>query len=329
MKFAVYGLGQFGYAFLKRLETNLSGKHTIYGFDTNAGVVNKLIKERSHPYLYPSHRISGYIHVTYTPEEALKDADIVIVAVPSHNTRTVLTPINNYAKNDVVLLNTAKALDYETGKRLSKLFKENLKIPYRYALFAGGTIAKDLFNSELLGATIASEHEEAARLLKQMLQSDNLKIDTSTDLAGVEYASAFKNVISILAGIVCGLGLSFGSETYILSKAAAEVERLIIQELGGKKETFAIGSQCWGNDMFMSAMGKTRNREFGILVGKGMTTDEALAKMEKEKKTVEGINTLRAINLVTKIEKYPLLSYLYASLIKKEPIDLLAVIDKI
>ena len=81
--------------------------------------------------------------------------------------------------------------------------------------------------------------------------------------------------------------------------------------------------------MFMSATGKTRNREFGILLGKGMNVKEALIEMEKEKKTVEGIKTLEAINKITSVANYPLLQYLYLTVIDNQDIDLLKTIAKV
>lgn len=330
MKIAVYGLGQFGYALLKHLERNLSNTHQIFGYDANKDVVNALNESKTHPYWFREQKIADNLIITNSPEELLTNSDLVIIAVPSHITRIILPVINEYAKENVLLLNVAKALDVETGKRLSTIFAENLTDKkYQYALFAGGTIAKDLFNAELLGAVIASENMETAKQINDILQSDNLKLYPSDDLLGVEYASAFKNVISIITGIVHGKGLSYGSETFIISQAASELEKLIITELGGQSETFSIGSQCWGNDMFMSATGETRNRAYGELIGNGMSPDEAEKQMQNEKKTVEGIKTLQAINKITDLSSYPLLKYLYTLIIKNEEVELLDTIKSI
>lgn len=330
MKIAIYGLGQFGYALLKHLDSALAQDYEICGYDSAIKVTESLASSREHPFLFKGHKISKKITILYTPETLLKNADVVIVAVPSHLTRAILPNFTKYAKDRLIVMNTAKALDFETGKRLSVLFNESIKnINLRYASFAGGTIARDLFNNELLGAVIASSEKETAKTLKNILQSDKLRLQTSDDLAGVEYASAFKNTISILTGIIHGKGFSYGSETFIISKAAAEIEHLILQELGGKNETFSVGSTCWGNDMFMSATGNTRNREFGILIGKGMKPQQALELMESEMKTVEGIKTLEAINKITNISKYPLLNYLYSVIILYENMDILDILKEI
>lgn len=330
MKISIYGLGQFGYALLKHLEKNISDNDVLYGYDYRQSVVDHFKKTGEHPFLYPGHKIKKNTNISNFPHRIINDSDLLILAVPSSSTLDIIPEIQSYAKSGIILLNTAKALDFETGKRLSVLYTENLKIAdYKYCLFAGGTIARDLFNSQVLGGVIASEDHEIADYVKNILSSDLLRIYSTTDLKGTEYASAFKNVISILTGIIHGKGFSYGSETFILSKIAGEVESLIIHELGGARETFSLSGQAWGNDMFMSATGKTRNREFGILLGNGLKPQEALEKLKKEMKTVEGVKTLQAINKITSIKRYPLLNYLYDTIILNQDIDLLNLIKTI
>jgi len=124
-------------------------------------------------------------------------------------------------KEETIIVNTAKAFDLRSGKRLSEIIGEELRnINFDYAFLAGGTITKDLFVHEPLGSNVACKNNKILNDLKIIFESDNLFIYTSTDLAGTEYAAAFKNVISILAGITNGLGFSYGSETHIISNAS-------------------------------------------------------------------------------------------------------------
>lgn len=329
MKVSVYGLGQFGYAIFNHLSAKSGKDFDLYGYDNNPEVTDSLQRQRSHPYLYSNYRIADNVNIVDTSLKLLKGADVVIIAVPSHITRDVIIELNSYVKKGVLLMNTAKAIDFETGKRLSVLFESGInRQPFYYALFAGGTIAKDLFEHQLLGAVIASENKNTALKLKTIMQSHHLKISITDDLTGAEYASAFKNVISILTGIIHGLGFGYGSETYVISRIADEVQKLITTSLGGSGKTFNINSQCWGNDMFMSATGNTRNREYGIRIGKGEDPQKALQTMLDEKKTVEGIMTLQVINKLVKIDNstYPLLNYLYQTVIHHKKPDLLEVL---
>jgi glycerol-3-phosphate dehydrogenase (NAD(P)+) len=298
---SILGLGNFGYALLKHLskKQETAGNFLLYGFDNNKELMDYLRAEGRHLYHHKNVIINGNIIFADNLKELTSVADVLILAVPSDSIRDLFIEIKNYIKKELIILNTAKALDNATGQRLSVVIKEllgELSQHVYIAMFAGGTIASDLFGHEPLGVDIASENKEILPILKGLFSTDNLNVYVTDDLTGVEYAAAFKNVIAILAGIINGLGFSYGSETHMISRAAGEVKRLVVNRLGGKEKTFSIESQCWGNDLWMSCTGNTRNREFGILIGKGLSAEEALKRMREQNKTVEGINTIKVIS---------------------------------
>jgi len=183
-----------------------------------------------------------------------------------------------------------------TAKTFSEVISEELGNSLRYALakLSGGTFAQDIVNDAPLGADIACPDKGALKKLQTIFHSKTLRIYPNTDLLVVEYAGAFKNVIVILAGIVNGLKLPYGSETHMISRASKEAKEIAVK-LGAKPHTFSMESQCWGNDPWMSCTGKSRNREFGKLIGIGYSPEEALKKMEKDCKLVEGYYTVKTI----------------------------------
>ncbi|MFA6524969.1 MAG: NAD(P)H-dependent glycerol-3-phosphate dehydrogenase [Patescibacteria group bacterium] len=317
IKIAIYGLGNFGYAFLKHFDRKRTDL-LIYGFDRNKKLIENLKRERTHLTLYQEYKVSKDVIFANSIKELLSDCDILILAAPSYATREVIKKIRLFLPDNIIIVNTSKALDYQTGSRLSEIIKQELKGKnYKYALFAGGTIAADLFRHEPLGATMASSDQKTLNKLVKIFESTNLRVYPSTDLSGVEYASAFKNVVSILAGIIKGMGFSYGSETHIITVIADELENIVTGHLGGKKATFSMKSQAWSNDLWMSCTGSTRNREFGILLGKGITPDKAILRMKKMGKTVEGINTISILNKIVPLNDYPLLKFLHALIVKK------------
>ncbi|OQX71310.1 hypothetical protein B6D52_01920 [Candidatus Parcubacteria bacterium 4484_255] len=307
LKVSIYGIGDFGFALLKHLSEKADkGQFSVCAYDKNKKLRDFLRKEKKHPIHYKNIKINKSIIIEKTPKNLIKGADVLILAITSNAISCVIKKIKPYINKKIIILNTAKAIDPHSGERPSAIIcnhLKDLKHPFSVAMLAGGTIAKDLFNKEPLGADIACKDKKVLKTLKNILISKNLNLYETTDLAGVEYAAALKNAISILSGIMRGLKFSHGSETYIISRAANEAKELVINKLGGKEKTFSIGSQCWGNDMWMSATGNTRNRKFGILLGQGYTTKEALATMQKRNKTVEGVNTIKAVKKIIKNNK--------------------------
>jgi glycerol-3-phosphate dehydrogenase (NAD(P)+) len=269
-------MGNFGFALLKHLDKKaVKSQFSLHIYDRNKKLRDSLRKRRAHLIHYKNIKISKKVIIEESPKDLVRGADILILAVTSNAIRKVLIKIKNYINKKIIILNTAKVLDSITGERFSVIISNCLKhskCPFSVVMMAGGTIARDLLNEEPLGTDIAADDHKALKILRNVL----VFVYTTSDIVGVEYAAAFKNVVSISAGIMKGSNFSYGSETHIISRLSGEIKKLVVTKLGGKCATFSTESQCWGNDMFMSAMGNTRNKEFGVLLGKGHTVKRAL-----------------------------------------------------
>jgi len=302
VRVGVYGVGHFGFAIVRHLQRQTPVPSTLTAFDRNDEVRRSLRDERRHPYHHADTPLSAGVRIVETIDELMAATDVLVLAVTSHSTREVMATIAARERSEpLTIINTAKALDYQTGRRLSEIVLESLGPAagrVTYAALAGGTIADDLLRHEPLGMTLACEDATALPGLGALLVSDRLWVETTTDLAGVEYAGAFKNVVAICAGMVSGLGYSHGSVTHLISRLAREIEDFCVAHLGADRATFSAGSQCWGSDLWMSCTGKTRNRAIGRLLGRGMSLEEANAAMAQRHTTVEGVQTLRAIRVL-------------------------------
>ncbi len=304
MKISVVGTGMFGFALSRYLgKKYLKNKDVeIKAYDSNKEVINHLKNYRTHLYHFKDKKLPSNVSLTTDKKELIMNAEIVILVIPSTAIREVIAEIRKFLEEDVVILNTAKALEIKSAKIFSEVIKEEMSttpINYEIAKISGGTFARDLVYGAPLGADIACENHSILKKLQEVFHSNNLRIYGNSDLIGVEYAGAFKNVIAILAGIIFGLKLPYGSETHMISRAAKEAKDIAVA-LGAMPHTFSMECQCWGNDLWMSCTGKSRNREFGRLIGKGLTPKDALDKMETEHRLVEGYYTTKAFPILCK-----------------------------
>lgn len=312
LKIGICGLGNFGYAIAKHLDNKYKDTDEVQlvGFEYDEVVRNSLQKKGTHPYIFTDVRLSKSFVLASRYEELVDDCDVLVVAVSSNATSSVIKAIKPLINDKLVVINTAKALSSDNAKRLSELYTAELGSGIYYASLSGGTIASDLFKHQPLGVDIACEDKESLELLVDVFSSDELYVQGTSDLLGVELAGAYKNVLSLLAGLVYGLGFSYGSETHIISVVAEKIGQFCVDEQGANPKTFSIGSQSWGNDMWMSATGKTRNRELGELIGKGMTPKEAVDDMHSRRKTVEAISTLQVVEMTGLTNKIPVIGAL-------------------
>lgn len=298
-----YGLGAFGFAMMKYLD----GQKTcnILGFDVNNEVLACISKRKCHPYFHDCEFVSSKVKVVPSANDLIEQSDIIVLAVSSKAINDVIHNFKN--KKNKIILNLTKGFDEITGKTVSQKIDSLLdKNNISYAVLAGGTIAKDLLNEQPIGMTLGSRDLETLKLVKKVFSSTKLRIYPTTDVLGVEFASSYKNVVSIFSGILTGMDYQLSTITYMITKASEEMKNLAIGK-GANPKTFSMNSQCWGNDLWMSCLGKTRNFNFGVLIGQGGNVQETINEYNEKRLLLEGITTLKTIEKHEKTTNYPIL----------------------
>ena len=124
-KVSIYGLGNFGYAFLKHFDRKKDDV-MVYGLDGNPKLNQNLKKNKKHLTLYQDYTISEEAVIARDPEELLENCHTLVLSVPSTATREAVRNIKPYIPDGLKIVNTAKALDIKTGKRLSQIIDEEL-----------------------------------------------------------------------------------------------------------------------------------------------------------------------------------------------------------
>ena len=232
---------------------------------------------------------------------------LLFFVIQSKFLRSALRDAKPLLKAGVVLLNLAKGLEVGSDLRISQIVEsvigpEGNGEVYNYSILAGGMIAKEVILGSPVYANLAARTLPIAERVASMIRTPRLHIDASDDVVGVELAGAFKNVLAIGAGIFDGLGFSESSKSAFVSCAAREIVPLAVA-MGAKKYTFEPGGQAWLGDLMATCFGDSRNRQFGQYLGEAALADkwhpgvpkEVYAKMEAERKSVEGYQTSRVV----------------------------------
>jgi glycerol-3-phosphate dehydrogenase (NAD(P)+) len=269
----VVGGGSWGTAF-SRLLADRGHEVTLACRDAAQA---RLIEEtgRNHRYL-PSADLRS-IAATTIEEAPVAGADLVAVAVPSRAFADVVRSLPGSSP----LLSLSKGLDPASGSRLSTLVEGR-----PVACLSGPNFAEEIAAGLPAATVIASEDEALAEELQHGINSPTFRVYVNTDIVGVEFCGAAKNVMALAAGGVDGLGLGDNAKAGLITRGVAEMARLG-QASGARLETFAglagmgdLMVTCW------SALG--RNRRAGELIAKGMTPEAAAAEIGQ---VVEGLTT--------------------------------------
>ena len=291
MKVVLVGAGAFSIGIARALEKN---ENDIVIYTKFEEEYNRVLKERENKKVLPGIKISKEIDITNNLEKAMDGCNIVVMAVPIKAVRTVIRDVKQYLKKDQVICLVCKGLDPEKGGFMTEVVYQETKHD-RIAVLSGPSFAVDIANYKPIGLTCASKNEEARKMIQKSFQNENLKIELSDDVIGVQLGGALKNVGAIGSGILEGMEAEPSTKAaYVTSVLKEMVE--YTKKLGGKEESMYTYAGL-GDLVLCCTSTKSRNYRLGVLIGKGKTPEEANKEFGL---TVEGVNTLEGVMKIVK-----------------------------
>jgi glycerol-3-phosphate dehydrogenase (NAD(P)+) len=238
--------------------------------------------------------------------DKIDNSEIIFVCVPSNRVLPALLEVQKEIAGQKIVI-CSKGFAGE-GKFISEVFKEKFKNEIFFLY--GPTLAEELEKEVPSGMVLAGG--DGKEEIKKEIESENLYIELSNDVIGVEVGAALKNIMAILIGIVEGAGYGQNTSALIFTKAVQEIENIGLK-LGGKIDTF-LGLSCVG-DLYLSS----RNRCLGVELGKGKKLEEIIKETNY---TPAGVFALKDAKIM--IEKSninaPLIKLLYKIMFENYPI---------
>jgi glycerol-3-phosphate dehydrogenase (NAD(P)+) len=254
-------------------------------------LVETVIATRENPIYLPGIRIPDTVRVSNSLSETLSDAAIVLMAVPSHVVRSVLSWMVPMLSPEAVFVSAAKGIENDTLMRMSEVITDvtSAKFIPKVGAISGPTFAPEVARGEPTALVVASPDEKLRLYLQSQLSAPRFRLYTNADLIGVEIAAAVKNVIAIAAGVVEGLGLGSNATAALITRGLVEITRLAVA-CGGKRET--LSGLAGLGDLVLTAYGSlSRNRRVGVALGQGKAIDQVVANMRM---VAEGVKTARS-----------------------------------
>jgi glycerol-3-phosphate dehydrogenase (NAD(P)+) len=219
----------------------------------------------------------------------VRDAETVVIAVPSHVFRGVARALAPHLASGTRVLSATKGLEEERLARMSEVLSEELPYAGPTAVLSGPTFALEVGHGRPTAAVLAAPDSELARSLQAALSTPTFRLYTQADVTGVELGGSLKNVMAIATGIADGLELGYNARAALLTRGLAEITRLGVA-LGARPRTFA-GLAGLG-DLILTCTGElSRNRRLGLALARG----QSLAEWQASTRSVaEGVRTAQA-----------------------------------
>ena len=251
-------------------------------------------------------------------KSALLGADDVLIAVPSHAFRELLSRVRDHLTDGQRLCWATKGFEISSGRLPAEVAREVLGTGRMTAVLSGPTFAREVGAGLPTAMTIASRDADYAEQLAHDFSTPTFRAYTSTDIIGVEVGGAVKNVLAIGAGLSDGLGFGANSRIALITRGLVEMTRLGVT-LGAQRETF-MGLAGLGDLVLTCTDDQSRNRRFGLLLAQGLDREAALREIGQ---IVEGYGAARALQQVAQREKVtmPICAGIYAVLYAGLPAD--------
>jgi glycerol-3-phosphate dehydrogenase (NAD(P)+) len=285
---AVLSAGSWGTAFAKVL-ADAGCDVTLHA--RRPELAKSIAEEGENRDYLPGVRLPASLRATSDAAEALLDADIVVLAVPSQSLRENLTAWAPLLPPEASLMSLMKGIELGTTKRMSEVICEVTGCePDRVAVLSGPNLAKEIAEEQPAATVIACADTARAEALQAACRTAYLRPYTNPDLIGCELGGAVKNVIALAVGIMEGLGFGDNTRASLITRGLAETARLGLA-LGAEMTTFA-GLAGLGDLVATCSSPLSRNRTFGEKLGQGMTVAQV---QESTNQIAEGVKSCRSV----------------------------------
>ena len=257
-------------------------------------VVEAIERDGENTPFLPGHAIPADVTATGDLDEAVRDADLVLLVVPSQFLRSVANKVESVLPTGVPVVVCSKGIERDSGKLMTTVVEEEMP-KRRLAVLSGPTFAEEVAAGLPTAITVASScaasdadngkgnHSLAARVALA-IGSATFRPYISDDVVGVEVGGAVKNVLAIACGIATGLGFRSNTRAALITRGLDEMKSLA-ETLGGRRET-VTGLAGIGDLLLTCSSEQSRNMSFGLALGRGQTRDEIL---NGKAQVVEGV----------------------------------------
>jgi glycerol-3-phosphate dehydrogenase (NAD(P)+) len=288
MRTAILGAGSWGTAFAKIL--NDAGNDVVL-WARRPEIADAIRETQTNPEYFSAYNLGKRVTATADPAEALKDAELVFLAIPSQTLRGNLAAFTPHLDPGATVISLMKGIELGTTLRMSQVITETAGLPQeRIAVVTGPNLAPEIVAQQPTATVVACVDEERAARVQKALFTHYFRPYTNDDVIGCELGGAVKNVIALAFGMAHAMGLGDNTKASLITRGLAETSRLGVA-LGADPLTFA-GLAGLGDLVGTCSSPLSRNRTFGEHLGEGKSLEQA---QRETRYTAEGVKSCLAI----------------------------------
>lgn len=285
MKITCLGLGAWGFTLANLLASN---GHDVLAWSRDEKLIQILETSQQHP-KFLGHKKEASLKATSDLKKALSHGEIVLESVTSQGIRDVLKKIIEIdPKFSKSIILTSKGIEQKTGMLVDEIVLDVMGESYKSKIgsLSGPSIAKEVINQLPTSCVCSAYDEGLMEIIKTIFVNPYFRVYPNSDVLGVEFGGAMKNIIAIACGISDGLGFGANTKAAIMTRGLHEIRKLSVTK-GCNPETLN-GLSGLGDLCTTCLSPDSRNYRFGFLIAEGLSPKKA---KEHIGMVVEGVNT--------------------------------------
>lgn len=284
MKIGYLGSGAWGFCLASLLA--LKG-NTVISWTKNPHFAKLLNDNEEHPHLAGHRKLKG-MHFTTDLAAALHDAELIVESITTAGFRPVFEAVRNLNTPHCPIVITSKGIEQNTGMILPEVAEEIFgdSIRSKIAILSGPSYASEVIKGLPTSVVGTAFDYQTMITVCEAFTTQSFRVYPNSDVKGVAYGGALKNIVAIACGISEGLGLGYSSKAALMTRGLHEIRKLALAK-GCKVDTLS-GLSGMGDVCLTCGSLISRNSRFGYLLAQGMTPREAEKKIEM---VVEGAYT--------------------------------------
>ncbi len=280
---AVLGAGSWGTALAALIARH---GHPVVLWGRDADSIAAIDQRHENPRYLPGIALPEELRATTDLAAALRDADLVLVVVPSHAFAETLRALAAHRPQRAGVAWATKGFEPGSGRFLHEVAAETLGAGVPLAVVTGPSFAKEVAIGLPTALTVHSDSADFAQQVADVLHGPAFRAYTGNDMVGAELGGAMKNVLAVATGVADGMNLGLNARAGLITRGLNEMLRLSAA-IGAQPETL-MGLAGLG-DLVLTCTGDlSRNRRLGLALGRGQSIADAVREIGQ---VVESVQT--------------------------------------
>ena len=270
MRIAVLGGGGWGTALAGLLD---SVGHDVRLWVRRSSLAREIVATCENAAYLPGVRVSDAVDIHADLSDAISNAELLVVAVPSHAVRKLGETVAPLLNDAPLLVSTSKGIEPTTLQTMSSVLADVLPkaLTNNVSVLSGPSFAAEVARGLPTAVTVAAHNHAVAEKVQTAFSAPTFRVYTTTDVTGVEVGGAVKNVIALAVGVSDGLGYGYNARAALITRGMAEVVRLA-NRMGAEAQTLS-GLSGMGDLILTCTSDLSRNRSVGLQLGRGESLD--------------------------------------------------------